>query len=887
MIYQHKLFAEYRFFTKTLKIQNRTYCKTNRWTESAKKFVYMKRFGSSRVLRKSVTQRNKYLLRYKINRSLNFDINFPRKDSLRRLSRNSNLDNSSINMNKSSRYSHRAAMIMNALSRSDTSYGRNENIKKTLTYDSSSSSKENSSFDESTSIDSIFNTSLYTSDKSLGSNRNLSDTSTSSVPIISLESMDENQNQTPQQNQKVAKILSDTNTKKSAEKSSSSSSGSTSLLRSNMKEKIDSIICNVQTPELYFLKQSNRTPSYDLVASTPRNLLKEFNKDEEDSPHTPENIIQFIPESMSSIKKSHKKGRSYDPVWNKSLHAKRRTESLEADDILTSSSSYMATVNESPKKSRNAKKALIYNLDDEFSDNESISDCIKRKTITKTVNSSDCKIYEEDIQDIGDISTSSVSNCNDKENNFYLQKASLGNVDLIERENRSVSLEPDSAVSQDSRTDNGSVTSKKFVDVFDLTNERPNDTKCCEMRATAVGLVKMLDIQDQSTQDQEPQKSISNFLLSSKYLLNYNVICSKSYERPNTPENINSSRLLLPQFTSVKKSHKKDKRRNKSILNVSKYDVKGNECRKKAIGFLTDDGFTKKDSDKYRNESFPVSDEFKKKRFTNISLQNMSLHELLCSESLFSECEDTDDEFKIHTPIRKRMSSILDTVKNHVCRSKTSSEDDKPVEATNATDENGRLTPINMSTAELLCNIDSIKKSHKKDKHDGSMCKRRILEKKPSEYIKETENMNFMDNIKISRDHTSPSLKLNPNNDISCDEMGVCSNTHNVNNKKNEESIFDPQPSTSRGNNIIKKDMKKSKNLSTTPPNSWNAIKFMKLLHTTSIKKSHQKERKINSQSKYILMCHEYDLSDDGSIFDEDDRLTCMENFNPCQDKIE
>lgn len=278
-------------------------------TASDKKYFFMKnRLESSKVFYKSVTRRNKQLLQYKINRCLNFDLNFPRKDYLHHLSPNSNLDNSCSSMHKRSRNLSRSAKIMRALSNDISLRHRNESIKKSLNFDPSPS-KTNSS-DESTSVDSAINTSLHTPDKSLGLNRNSTDISTSSsVPTTSFESIDENQNRTPQQNRKAIKVLSDTSdTKRSTDKSSSSSS--ISLLRSNMKERIDSITRNAQTPDFQCLKQSNRlkVSSCDIVASTPRNLLKEFNNgEEEDSPHTPENMMRLVPANMSSIKKSHKK----------------------------------------------------------------------------------------------------------------------------------------------------------------------------------------------------------------------------------------------------------------------------------------------------------------------------------------------------------------------------------------------------------------------------------------------------------------------------------------------------------------------------------------------------------------------------------------------------
>lgn len=210
--------------------------------------------------------------------------------------------------------------------------------------------------------------------------------------------------------------------------------------------------------------------------------------------------------------------------------------------------------------------------------------------------------------------------------------------------------------------------------------------------------------------------------------------------------------------------------------------------------------------------------------------------------------------------------------------------DNESVEITDTTEENGRLTPVNMSTTDLLCNIESIKKSHKKDKHHGNICKKRILEK--SKYTKKAGDMNITDCTETSEDYTIPPLKLSPNDDGSYDETGACSNTFNEDNRKsNEESVYDPQPSTSGKSSIVdnEENMKKLKPLSTTPPNNWSTLKFMKLLHATSIKKSHKKERNLNAQSKYILMNHEYDLSDDGSIFDEEDKLAYAETSSPCQ----
>lgn len=296
---------------------------------SDKKLVFTRhQFGSSRVLHRSVTQRSKTLLHYRMSRSLDIDRKITTihdkwyyqkrlvnrdlisLDSLYSWVTPRSLDTSNLPSFKSSKswQLSRSAKIMKALGQNDIlSDHRDENIRRSLTFDSSPSPKKSNSFEESTCIDSIINTPLHTPDKSLAHHRNSANTSTSSVPTESLESIDENQNRTPQQNRILAKMLSDiSDTKTSIDKVESSSS--TSVLRSNMKERIDSIIYDTQTPDVQCLKQDNRsqTPRCDIAASTPRNLFKEFNKDEEDSPHTPENMMQFIPESLSSIKKSHK-----------------------------------------------------------------------------------------------------------------------------------------------------------------------------------------------------------------------------------------------------------------------------------------------------------------------------------------------------------------------------------------------------------------------------------------------------------------------------------------------------------------------------------------------------------------------------------------------------
>lgn len=265
---------------------------------------FLKRRFRSRVLNKSVPLRSTSLFHHKMNRSLNFDIISPRKDNLLKYS-NSPLDNDSFDASKSLRDLSRSAKIMRALSYSRESfYHRNMNIKKSLNFDSSPSPQKTST---SSPIDSMTDTSSPVLDKSLRLDSSSNDSVASSMLVASLESIDENQNQTPQQNQKIAKISN--NSRTNANTDESGSSCSTSSLRSNLREKIDNIVRASQTPDLQSFKQKNRSRAFGciIVASTPRNLSQEFNQDTHNRSHTPDNMMDLIPESMSAIKKSHKK----------------------------------------------------------------------------------------------------------------------------------------------------------------------------------------------------------------------------------------------------------------------------------------------------------------------------------------------------------------------------------------------------------------------------------------------------------------------------------------------------------------------------------------------------------------------------------------------------
>jgi len=277
------------------------------WTPpDEKKFLLKRRFVSPRMLSKSVPRRNKNLFQYRMSRSLNFDVINSGNNTWRK-SPNSSFDSSSDIDKSSSRDLSRSAKIMRALSLDHNSIRhQNINIKKSLNFDSPSP-KKGSYLNDSPNNDSVsVDTSASpTFDKLLSYDTNSLGSVSSNVLIVSSDSIDENQNQTPQKSRKVAKISNGTSDTKENHNNSSESSSS-SLLRSNLKDRIDNILHIVQTPDLQSFKRE-RSKTHGCVASTPRNLFQEFNQDECDRPLTPENIMHLIPESMSAIKKSHKK----------------------------------------------------------------------------------------------------------------------------------------------------------------------------------------------------------------------------------------------------------------------------------------------------------------------------------------------------------------------------------------------------------------------------------------------------------------------------------------------------------------------------------------------------------------------------------------------------
>lgn len=600
-------------------------------------------------------------------------------------------------------------------------------------------------------------------------------------------------------------------------------------------------------------------------------------------------------------------------VKNDDLHPRTTTESSGTDIIAETSA---ASESESQMKNRNTKRTLIYDVDDKRPNIKSTGtdllesrlDQIESEEMQK-IDSIDRESHEENVEanihlvdNSKDEENPSKKNvCNEEVSQLSLEKESsdIYNVNAT-RESRIASPESNSIISQnankvvtpENHEKNMSMTVlvesiKKSHKKMKHENRKQLFTKKDLRRE--LELAKSEISPENACNDDQANKSQMADMIRVSSPQNF------EFDRPSTPENVNSSRLLLLDFNSVKKSHKKGKR-SKRMSSFA--ECHGYEYCKRSNDSLQSSRYEDENVGEIscrKHESLELKESpgiLHKKKKTSSSMFLQSSTPKMSSAFVSLGCKNIDDEFKIYTPIKKQ--PILLTVTDYVPADEMSQEresaqatsneidcsrcmtpiarfkelrktEDLASERDNATrfetdvlkttdtenlkDNNGRSTPINMSTMELLNNIDSIKKSHKKIKHSHS---KRPTSKKKRSYIQESGHVNVTNSEQLEE---------------------------RVDNHCTKETDYDnPQPSTSQGgDNIENAKSTISKFLNTTPPNTSSAMNFIKLWHTTSIKKSHKKERDMNAQTKYIFMSQEHDLSDDGSIFDEQDRLNFMD----------
>jgi len=260
---------------------------------------FLPQFKLPRTSTKQYPRKNKYLFQYKLGKPLIYETNTDNwlyaSNSTSDYSDNSYCTYNSILM------SSRSAKIMRALS--DDSFRRKTvGIRKSLNFDSSPSPKKSSSYDE------ISTSSISTNTSSI-LDSSLTDSTDSNVPITSIESIDENQNKTPQQSRKYIKISSNKIDIKENKYIRPRTSYLMSLLQQNEKTNKNTNQEISSYPSCSFT--GSKGPNRVINASTPRNLFQQFNQEIDDRPHTPENMMDVVPESISAIKKSHKKVCTY------------------------------------------------------------------------------------------------------------------------------------------------------------------------------------------------------------------------------------------------------------------------------------------------------------------------------------------------------------------------------------------------------------------------------------------------------------------------------------------------------------------------------------------------------------------------------------------------
>nr|XP_050847184.1 myb-like protein D isoform X1 [Vespula vulgaris] len=972
------------------------------------RYFVKRAYTSPRILSKSVPRRNRNFIRYKINRSLSFDNT--KNDRLFK-SPNSSSGNSSFDNDK---YLTRSAKIMRALNfNCSPFYNQRKKIKKTLNFNLTPSPKKFSNLRISRdNINFNLTSSSPKINKTLNFDTSPSDSSTSSILLTSFDSMDENQNQTPsQRNTKTKKLLNYITPKKRMYVSSPDMDISSPSLRLSLKEKIDDIVQMSSSPIPHSFNKDRKALNFNTRCniSTPRNLYADFSNDDDERPRTPENTISIVPESMSAIKKSHKKERSLRQTDNLSTKHANVLQKLtdpfmveQFDDLQTekrpltppmAEKSIVSvcdtnSIKQSHKKDKSKKKISMFHSGDELSDSGSIFDysieSIEQGNIHEENNLHDTDFNLNKNEDNVD--------CDSNSNNVSVN--SIGCCELINSSNETVNDQiMDNVSNMDAKSSSCleeqtcNIISQNPLPSTSNANEKSRSVTPNALETNSISSVKVITpenhinflqhiqtesikkshkkIKDENRKKLFLPRSLENKLKEEKLdttknkhsevskddqndnniLISENCIDTEINVRASTPENVNSSRLLLSNFSSVKKSHKKDKhnkivsefmRRQKLLSKDADYnnvqremhnDVNKKDQRKIKNKSINSDGTMSNlhlDNIKFNNKLSPS----KRKILSNLSDDDL-LHLLCNSKSTQSE-DGSTEEFKICTPIKKRKPLLKTGLKSDCLHDVQSDKNDSfeeeimnidasrcitptlrhlgctvlPAHNTDllktnndgkianneksnsveeqqqpdTQDQNGRSTPKNMSTIELLPNINSIKKSHKKDKRGNGLHRSLILEQE--KLLLKKNDYEFLQVI----DHRTSTIVSKPNDNKSSladnTSTNILSNGSNNSGESSRITIYkNPQ---SYNQNINVKDRKNiltndTTSSNKTPPNCLMVKNYIRLLQTTSIKKSHKKER---DRKKHKIINNDLELSDEGSIFGENEKVDSLEDLH-------
>ncbi|XP_043527776.1 uncharacterized protein LOC122538082 isoform X2 [Frieseomelitta varia] len=831
---------------------------------------------------RSVPYKNKRFVKYRLSRSLNFD------------SSNSSLENSSLEEDK---HLSRSAKIMRALNFNSPSYYGKTKIKKSLNFNLTPSPKRfrhvKRGIQKSLSLNS---SPLSVSNKFINLDDNHSESTNSSLLFSSSDSIDENQNETPlQQNTKEHEMLhySTPNTKNI--RKSLGSASFTPLLRSRMKETIDNIVYITATPSSQSLK--------------------------------------CIKESMSAIKKSHKKERS------SRRSACYSTQFIDNESVPLDRSRFLANQHRKYIDSFEDTKSDIDRCTDENSNSNELILNHSEDNISETGSLFDYTEEQKNILEESKEVSSSVVHEIDKfdvkikleENVDRLSKIDPSNINANNSTNNTRSVTP-VPVKEDLNSQK-SVTPENRINILETIIKdsiKKSHKKIKGDNKKRLFSPKVLQDKLKATEEQENIKCSQNFVQYENIELNkvptkVNNLDVSREERSCTPEKVNSSRLLLSQYSSVKKSHKKDKH-NKIISGF----LKRQEYFNKDIDLVTNNEYKAFNNDmtKCKNSMENYSDldiatniddstSLVASASLNSSLEKLSpskrrkpqgissdSEKNILYDSELQELDTSKEEFQIFTPLKRKRSLIVsiaakeythfddssiehskDVIPNisfsrcltpvlnlsssckraEKCNTLIKSDDvnnetAEEIYDCGSNDVTGRLTPRNMSTTELYSNLDSIKKSHKKNKRGSSSWKSIGL-------IEGNHSVDGKCEISVENvlNETNNLLELSNNCAVIDDVINksICN--------KSIEKLANPITDNQNCASISTENVSPF----ATPPNCLKTKSYIKLLQQTSIKRSH---RKIRNKKKEELIIDTDELSDDGSIFGDEEKLSFAED---------
>ncbi|KAK2580048.1 hypothetical protein KPH14_012332 [Odynerus spinipes] len=945
---------------------------------------FLKRaYTSPRILSKSVPRKNKSFIRYRINRSLSFDNT---KNDCSFKSPNSSSGSSSFDSDKQLT---RSAKIMRALNfNCSPFYNQRKKIKKTLNFNLTPSPKKFSNLKsprDSTNLN--LTTSSPKINKTLNFDTSLSNSSTSSILLTSFESTDENQNQTPsQRNTKAKKLLNYVTPKRRMYVSSPDMDISSPSLRRSLKEKIDDIVQMSSSPTTHSFNRGRQllNVSTRCNISTPRNLYTDFSDEDNERPCTPENTFSIVPESMSAIKKSHKKERSLRQMDNLSRkQANALTDPFvveQFDDLQTEkrpltpptteknvvSVCDTSSIKQSHKKDKNQGSAkdeenrhypdvsldksennMLYETDS----NNLLGHNTEYCEVTNNSGETKDRKVISNVTNIVDSNSSSL----EEQTHNAISKNPLPSISNTNEDTEIRPVTPNAVtVERNSTTFVGVTTPENrihFLQRIQTESIKKSHKKVKDENKKKLFLPKSLDhkleVEKLSIDNHKHPEVLKDNENDDHISVGENCSDAPNINRAGTPENINSSRLLLSNFSSVKKSHKKDKHNkivsefmrrqkylNRSVdCNNAQHEVQNSSKKKIQQEIIT--------KSLRSNGSIPNShaDDIisynrmspsKRKIFSNLLDDDLS-HLLCNSESIPNECETTE-EFKIFTPIKRRKSLLRTNLKSDCLHDLQSDKNDSFEEEiinidtsrcitptlrhigcaalpdnktdllekvkdsetvdneknnsivkqqqSDTQDQNGRSTPTNMSTMELLPNINSIKKSHRKDKRGNGLHRGLIVEQEKLFLEKSHHEC-------LQNDHSTSTTfsKLNNNKqNLGGSNIATANKLNSAKTETQSSPITIHKDSQNSDQDIGIEDRRSiqtndTTSSSKTPPNCLLTKSYIRLLQATSIKKSHKKER---DRKRHKLVSQNYDseLSDDGSIFGENEKIDSLENSN-------